>query len=54
MVRNAPISMAISFNTLAGSRSGPEALLGFSFSRSFTTPSFVTLISDIGGNGVLC
>ena len=44
--------MAISLRTLAGNKSGPEALLGFSLSRSFTTPSLVTSISGIDGNGV--
>ena len=52
MVRNSPISVAISLRTLAGSKSGPEALLGFSLSRSFTTPSLVTSVSGIDGNGV--
>ena len=52
MVRNGSISVAISLRTLAGSKSGPEALLGFSLSRSFTTPSLVTSISGIDGNDV--
>ena len=52
MVRNGPIFMVISLRAFAGSKSGPEALLGFSLSRSFTTPSLVTSISGIDGIGV--
>ena len=52
MVRKDPISMAISLRMLAGSRSGPEALLGLSLSRSFITPSLVTLISGIDGENM--
>ena len=52
MVRKGLISMAISLRTLAGSKSGPEALLGLILSRSFTTPALVTLISGIDRNGI--
>ena len=45
-------SRASSFSILAGSRSGPQALEGLSFSSSFTTPSSVILISDMDGNDV--
>ena len=38
--------------SLAGSKSGPEALLGLSLSRCFTTPWLVTLATDIDGNGM--
>ena len=44
--------MASSFKILAGNMSGPVALLGFSFCKSLVTPSTVTLMSGIGGNGV--
>ena len=45
-------SCANSLITLAGMESGPYALAGFSFKSSFRTPSSVTLISAMGGNGV--
>ena len=35
MVRNGPIYVAVSLRFIAGGKSGPEALLGFSLSRSF-------------------
>ena len=44
--------MANSFSTLVGSRSGPDALLGLSLSKSFTTPSLVTLMSGIAEYGI--
>ena len=46
------MSWASSFRILAGSRSGPHALAGLSFSNSLTTPSLVTLISPMDGKGV--
>ena len=45
------VSLAISFNVLAGSRSGPVALLGLSLSSSLKTPSLVTDISGMAGKG---
>ena len=51
VVRNGAISMASSFSTLAGMRSGPGALLGLSLSRRFTLPPLLTLISGIAGYG---
>ena len=45
------ISLAISFKILAGSRSGPVALLGLSLSSSLKTPSLVTDISGMAGKG---
>ena len=44
--------ICISLRTLVGSRSGIDALLGFILNRRFTTPSLVTSISGIDGNGV--
>ena len=46
------MSWASSFSILAGSRSGPQALAGLSFSNSLTTPCSVTLISHMDGKGV--
>ena len=45
------ISLAISFNVLAGSRPGPVALLGLSLSSSLKTPSLVSNISGMAGKG---
>ena len=45
-------SWVSSFSILAGSRSGPQVLEGFSFSSSFTTPSSVTPISVMDRNDV--
>ena len=52
MVRYGAISWARSFRILAGSRSGPPALAGLSFSSSLTTLCSSTLISLIAGKGV--
>ena len=46
------MSWASSFRILAGSRLGPQALAGLSFSNSLTTPCSVTLRSPIDGKGV--
>ena len=53
MAKSGEISAASSFMILAGSISGPGALLGFSFCNNFRTPSAVTLMSGIAGNLVL-
>ena len=52
MVNIGVISLAISFKILAGSRSGPVALLALSLSSSLKTPSLVTDISDMAGIGL--
>ena len=52
MARSDEISAAGSFMILAGSISGPVALLGFSFCSNLRSPSTVTLMSGIVGNGV--
>ena len=52
MARSGEISAASSFMILAGSISGPVALLGFSFCSNLRTTSAVTLMSGIVGNGV--
>ena len=49
MAKSGEISAASSFMILAGSISGPVALLGFSFCNNFRTPSAVTLMSGIAG-----
>ena len=46
------MSWTSSFRILAGSRSGPQALAGLSFSNSLITPCSVTLISPMDGKGV--
>ena len=52
MAKSCEISAASSFMILAGSISGPVALLVFSFCNNLRTPSVVTLMSGIAGNGV--
>ena len=52
LARSGEISAASFFMNLAGSISGPIALLGFSFCSNLRTPSAVTLMSGIVGNGV--
>ena len=51
--RNGAIALANPFSSLAGMRSGPDALQGFSLStcRSFAMTSLLTLISGIAGYG---
>ena len=46
-VRAGEISVATSFRNLADTMSGPDALYGLSFSRSFVTPFIVTVISGM-------
>ena len=52
MVSIGAISLAIPFKILVGSRSGHGALLWLSLSSSSNTPSLVTNISGMAGNGV--
>ena len=52
MARSGEISATSSFMILAGSISGPVALLGFIFCSNLRTPSAVTLMSGMVGNGV--
>ena len=49
VVRIGEISSAMSRSILAGIISGPQALLGLIFFRSFSTPSLVTVISGMDG-----
>ena len=51
MKRNGAISFDSSFNSLAGIMSGPDALFTFSFCSSFKTPSVVTWMSGMVGDG---
>ena len=48
-MRAGEISAASSFRNLADTMSGPDALYGLNFSRSFSTPFIVTVISGMFG-----
>ena len=43
-------SVAVSFKNLAGTQSGPDALLGFKSRSSFSIPSDVIVSSSMDGN----
>ena len=45
------LKVSEALRNLAGIRSCPQALAGFNFSNNFSTPSSVTLIFSMDGNG---
>ena len=51
MQRNGAISFDSSFKSLAGIMSGPDDLFTFCFCNSFRTPSVVTWMSGMVGDG---
>ena len=51
MQRNGSISFYCPFHILAGIMSGPDALFAFSLCSSFRTPSVVTMMSGMVGDG---
>ena len=51
MQRNWAISFDSSFKSLAGIMSGPDALFTFSFCSCFKTPSVVTCMPGMVGDG---
>ena len=50
-VSDGDISSASYLRILAGIMSGPQALFGFILLNSLATPSFITMMSGIGGQG---